>query len=200
MSDNLDNLNVNDSLLTEDKQDIILSSDSSLDDDVEDYYNTGSPIEDKETLLKQLFNTDNRIEILRRSLRGETPRSDGTWVKLPKELAGDEFINKQMCSFRAIVNDINTFTKKNDKECKRILKDSVDAFILDTHGDETVETKDIRTLSKMYEHALELFLGLVEFGHGAKVLNAALTGKSMNLDNEQHNKQRSFMDWVKDSK
>lgn len=188
MDDNLDNLIVDDTLV---------SDTTPVTEEVDEYYNTGTPIEDKETLLKQLFNTDNRIEILRRSLRGETPKSNGDWVKLPKELAGDEFINKQICSYRSIVNDLNTFTKKNDKECKRILKDAVDAFILDAHGEETVETKDIRSLSKMYEHALELFLGLVEFGHGAKVLNAALTGKSMNLDNEQHNKQRSFMDWVK---
>ena len=192
MDDKLDSLDITEPFQPEPISDTLNSNISESEDD---YYNTGTPIEDKETLLKQLFNTDNRIEILRRSLRGETPRGDG-WVKLPKELAGDEFINKQISSFRAVVNDLNTFTKKNDKECRRILKDSVDAFILDAHGDETVQTKDIRSLSKAYEHALELFLGLVEFGHGAKVLNAALTGKSMNLDNEQHNKQRSFMDWV----
>ena len=93
------------------------------------------------------------------------------------------------------MNDLNTFTKKNDKECKRILKDSVDAFLVDAHNDETVHTKDIRTLSKIYEHAIELFLGLVEFGHGAKVLNAALTGKSIAMDDTAR-KERTFMDWV----
>jgi len=158
--------------------------------------NTGTPIDvDKNTLLKQLFNTDDRSEILRRSLRGEIPKGDGSWIKLPKELAGDLFVNKQIAAYRAIVNDLNTFTKKNDKECKRILKDAVDAFLVDSQNDETVDTKDIRTLSKMYEHALELFLGLVEFGHGAKVLNAAITGKSMTFNNEA-NKEKSFMDWV----
>lgn len=183
--DNLDNLNTDDSFTTSKEY-----------DDTQEYYETGTPIDDKETLLKQLFNTDNRIEILRRSLRGETPKGDGkNWIKLPKELAGDTFINKQICSYRSVVNDLNTFTKKNDKECKRILKDSVDAFLCDAHNDETVETKDIRSLSKIYEHALELFLGLVEFGHGAKVLNAALTGKSITMDETQQ-KQNSFMDWV----
>lgn len=165
--------------------------------DYNNYTSTGTPMDmDKETLLKQLFNTDDRSEILRRSLRGEIPKGDGSWIKLPKELAGDLFVNKQVAAYRAIVNEMNAFSKKNDKECKRILKDAVDAFLIDAHNDETVETKDIRTLSKIYEHALELFLGLVEFGHGAKVLNAALTGKSMTFENNGK-KRESFMEWVR---
>lgn len=171
------------------------------DSNYSEYVNTGSPSQDPDTLLKQLFSTNDRIEILRRCLRGETPKGDGTWIKLPKELAGDNFINKQISSVRAIINDTNTFTKKNDKECKKILHDSVESFLLDAHDDETVDTKDIRTLSKIYEHALELFLGLVEFGHGSKVLGSALHGHKLDTEKAEEKKRNSsFMDWIANKK
>ena len=170
-----------------------------LDYSEQEYYNTGTPNEEEKTILKQLFNTEIRTELLRRSLRGETPKGDGTWQKLPKELAGDTFVNKQICSFRSIVNETNSFTKKDDKECKRILKDAVDAFILDMYNDETIETKDMRTLAKMYEHALELFLGLVEFGHGARVLISAINGQKYDMSNNKE-KKNSFGEWLNPQK
>lgn len=165
------------------------------DSNYSEYMSTGTPNEDPNTILRQLFSTNDRIEILRRCLRGETPKGDGTWIKLPKELAGDIFVNKQISSIRAIINDTNTFTRKTDSECKRILKDSVEAFLRDAHDDETVDTRDARTLSKIYEHALELFLGLVEFGHGAKVLASALHGHKLENDKTKE-KTRSFMNWL----
>lgn len=177
--------------MSDDYDDISLDSSGEF-----SFPSTGEAVEDKETFLSQLFNTSNRIEILRRSLRGESPKGDGTWIKVPKELAGDNFINKQISSIKSIINDTNTFTRKDDKECKRILKDSVDAFLLDAWNDETVDTKDIRTLSKIYEHALELFLGLVEFGHGAKVLNAALNGHHLQQDSRPV-KETGIMDFLR---
>jgi hypothetical protein len=159
----------------------------------------GQPYEHKDSLLEQLFAISERTEQLRRSLRGERINSKGQRVKTNEEIAGDDFINKHISAFISKVNETNVFTKKSDWECKRILHESVDAFLLAVINEETIETKDIRTLSKMYEHQLELFLGLVENGHGAKVLNAFLSGTKFNNE-EPKKKDEGFLSFIRSRK
>jgi len=118
------------------------------------------------------------------------------WVKIDnKELAGDRFINKQISALRCIINETNSFTKKNDKECKFILWRGVDAFIRDLVNESTIHKNDMRTLTMSYWGALELFLGLVEFGHGSKVLRDALAG--INSQDTNKNQKVTFTDWLK---
>lgn len=169
-----------------------------LDNDV--YNNsTGEKLDNRESIIEQLFNTERRLEFLRRSWRGEELRNKGKdkmWVKIPnKELAGDRFINKQISALRCTINETNSFTRKDDKECRFILWRSLDAFIRDLVNEPTVNKNDMRTLTMSYWAALELFLGLVEFGHGSKVLRDALAG--INSPEMSNNNKKSISDWFR---
>ena len=160
--------------------------------------NTRGTAPDDKSVIEKLFNTEKRIELLYHDWRGEiqVKTSKGlVWRKMNKELAGDRFINKQMSAMRSIVNVTNSFTRKTDIECSDILFRAVEAFIKDMVNDSTVLKKDYRTLAKSYEHALQLFLGLVEFGHGSKVLRDTMAG--LNTGTETEKKGKSISDWLK---
>lgn len=148
------------------------------------YSDSGNPAENREQVMKDLFNTEERIILLRHNWRGDVKvpkKINGVtkyvWVKdHSKELAPDSFINVQMAALRSVCNPTNAISKKSDTETLRILHDAVDAFIRDLVNEKFIERKNYRTMSKSYEHTIELFLGLPEGGHGAKVLNDALAG------------------------
>lgn len=158
-------------------------------------YKTAEAKDIDKSVLEKLFSTDKRIEHLYRSLRGEYQDGEGNWYKGSYELCGKEFATKQIIAFSQVVNPMNSFSKKSSNECKRILHDAVEAFIGDCYLELTVKDEDVITLSKMYEHALELFLGLVEFGHGAKVLTAALSGQTFDIGKTEEKKQ-GFLGWL----
>lgn len=145
---------------------------------------TGEAVEGREKVMKELYNTEERINLLRHNWRGDVlvPRKINgktrqVWIKdNSREIAPDSFINTQMSAIRSVCNPTNAVTKKSADEVKRILHDAVDAFIRDLVNEEEINRKHYRTMSKQFEHTLELFLGLPEAGHGAKVLNDALAG------------------------
>ena len=155
----------------------------------------GEAISNRETLVSEIFETKERLEKLKHRWRGDI-EINGHWIHKFDPMASDKFINKEISNAESIIDTINSFTKKDATECKRILKDAVDAFILDCVNDESVDVRDIRTMSKSFEHSLELFLGLVEFGHGSKVLTNSLAGLNFK-DPEQGQKKGGVAEWIK---
>lgn len=155
----------------------------------------GTIKEERDSFISKMTSTDKRYLNLWYQLRGYAPDGKGNWKK-GKELSGEEFANKTVASFSSIVNDTNSITRKSSDEVKRILHDAVETFIRDAHTDETVEDNDISVLSKIFEHNLELFLGLVEGGHGSKVITALMTGQKLEL-NAPAKQDSSFMDYLK---
>jgi len=157
---------------------------------------TGEPMDGRESIVENIFNTKHRTEMLRRRWRGDI-LINGEWVhNEDKELASDKFINKQLSQMESVIDTVNSFSRKDANETRRILKDSVDAFILDASDDDSVDNNDIRTMSKGYEHSLELFLGLVEFGHGANVLRDTIAGLNSGDVDRNENKQ-GITEWLR---
>jgi len=156
----------------------------------------GDPMENRQSIVENIFNTKHRIEMLRRRWRGDVLINNEWFHDESKELASDKFINKQLSQMESVIDTVNSFSRKDATEVRRILKDSVDAFILDGVNDESIDTKDLRTMSKGYEHSLELFLGLVEFGHGANVLKDTIAGLNSGDVNRKDGKV-TIGEWVK---
>ena len=155
----------------------------------------GEPMEDRHNVVAEIFNTRRRIEMLRRRWRGDVLINNEWFHDESKELASDKFINKQLSQMESIITETNSFSRKTDVETKRILKDSVHAFIEDAVNDDSVENRDIRTMCKGYEHSLELFLGLVEFGHGANVFKDAMAGLNSG-DVERKGENKTVGQWL----
>lgn len=127
--------------------------------------------------IQILFDTEERLDKIKHEWRGDT-LVNGKWKATFTPLARDYFINKQITAMRAIIDKINVPSRKDKYQCKQILHDSVEAFLLDcvNEPEDMLSVKDMRTMSKTFEHAIELFLGLVEDGHGAEFLKDAFAG------------------------
>jgi hypothetical protein len=131
------------------------------------------------TFTEAIFNVEGRIELITKSWSGEVPVktiNNIKWVRKNDEIVGERFINKAAGAMRVIINESNIITRKTDKECKKILYDANRAFIFDLVNEPTIKNRDYRTLAKSFEHNIELFLGLVEFGHGSRVAVNISTG------------------------
>lgn len=161
----------------------------------EDYEQRGEPIANRESLVSEIFETNDRLERLKHRWRGDI-EVKGVWRNKFEPMASDAFINKQISNAESVIDKINSFTKKDDKECKRILHDAVKTFILDCVDDESVKVENMRTMCKSFEHSIELFLGLVEFGHGATVLTDALAGLGYKQENQNKNRG-GVAEWIK---
>jgi len=142
-----------------------------------------------------LFDTEDRLDKLKHEWRGDI-LVDGKWTNMYKPLARDYFINKQISALRSIIAKENIPSKKTDKECKLILYHSVKAFILDAinEPDDMLSPQDMRTMCKSFEHSIELFLGLVQDGHGAEFLKDALAG--LNTAKPQQEKKTGIKDFM----
>lgn len=154
----------------------------------------GEPMQNRETVLSEIFDIDPRLNALFHRWRGDVVVR-GNWINKFEPLCSDAFINKQLSNVEAVVSKINVVSRKSDSEIKRILHDAVETFILDCVDDESVDDKDIRTMSKSFEHTLELFLGIVAFGHGSKVLQNTMAGVSTPEKDEKKNK--TVAEWLK---
>ena len=160
----------------------------------DEYEDRGDPISNRESFVSELFETNERLERIKHRWRGDV-EVNGVWVQKFEPLASDSFINKQISAIEGVIDKVNSFSKKNDKECKRILHDAVKAFILDAVNDESVSDKNMRTMSKTFEHTIELFLGLVDFGNGSVVLSNTVAG--LGLKQHEGNKNSGgVLQWL----
>jgi hypothetical protein len=150
----------------------------------------------RDSFISKLTSTHERYMNLWYQLRGYAPDIKGNWKYYGKELSGELFANKAVAQFSSIVNDTNSLTRKSEPECKRILHDAVEVFTYDMYLDETIDDSDTFVLAKIYEHNIELFLGLVEAGHGSKVITAILTGQKLEMNNNQ-SQEISLGDWFR---
>lgn len=161
---------------------------------IEDTIPQGEPLASREDLIATIFNTQVRLELMKHRLRGDE-ESNGFWKPTKNGLAPDDFILKQSWAMESIIDTVNSISRKNDVETKKILHEAVRSFILDFLDEEFANEKDMRTLSKAYEHSLELFLGIVEFGHGSNVLKDVSAGLNSNFNPQDKNK--GFLGWLK---
>lgn len=159
------------------------------DDIYEDRKGNGMEQEQRESVIETLFNSKDRLIRTYKSWRGESLNKNNT-----KPLAGNKFLNKQISAMASVIDTTNGITKKTDLECKRILHDAVEAEILDMVNEPTMQEIDMRTFSKIFEHSLELYLGLVEFGHGSKVLKDVSAGLNT-PDSPKEEKKTLFNFW-----
>lgn len=140
----------------------------------------------RDNIVSKLISTNERYNKLWMQLRGYAPNGKGGWKK-GRELCGENFATKTLINFSSVVNELNSLSKKSESEVKRILHDAVQSLLLDMLNEPTIEGKDCRHLSKTFEHSLELFLGLVENGHGSKVMTSLVNGQKLDLGNQiQH--------------
>lgn len=144
----------------------------------------------KQGIVEELYNTTKRVTELISAWAGKAGRGIQR-----RALGGARFLFKTEGAFKSVIATNNAFSKKGDLECQKILYEANRAFIYDMVNDDTVDERDYRTMAKSFEHSMELFLGLVEAGHGAIVLRDSLAG--LNTPQVEDKKRSPLMELIR---
>lgn len=153
----------------------------------------GEPIAEKPTIDK-FFDTENILYSLEKTFRGYQ-KKDGKWVPLLSEpIARDEFINLTINSLRSVINPENIISKKSAEEIEIILLEKNLEFI-DVVEDESPYSPQLdiyfESIVNIYDHSLELFMGLVQGGHGAETLKQIYAGVAKDTNDFYQQKENS---------
>ena len=145
----------------------------------------GETIIDKPT-IDNFFDTENILHSMEKTMRGYQ-KQNGKWIpKLSKPIARDEFINLTINSLRSVINPENIISKKSAEDVEVILLEKNLEFI-DVVQDESPFSPQLElyfeSVVNMHDHSLELFMGLVEGGHGAQTLKEIHAGVARSIDN-----------------
>ncbi len=150
--------------------------------------NSGEAIQEKPTIDK-FFDTENILYCIEKTFRGYQ-KQNHKWVYVTRPIARDEFINITINSLRSVINPENIITKKSAEEIEIILLEKNLEFI-DLCEDESIYTLNgdyFESIINIYDHSLELFMGLVQGGHGAQTLKEIYAGVARGVD-EFHDKK-----------
>ncbi len=153
----------------------------------------GESIVDKPT-IDGFFDTENILYSMEKTMRGYQ-KQNGKWIPLLSDpIARDEFINLTINSLRSIVNPENIISKKSAEDIEIILLEKNLEFI-DVVEDESPFSPQIElyfeSLVNMHDHTLELFMGLVQGGHGAQTLKEIYAGVAKSTDDFYAKKEDS---------
>jgi len=174
-----------------DEDDILLESDKSNYDYEPAPDIGGEPIAEKPT-IDNFFDTENILHSLEKTFRGYQ-KQNKKWVYVTRPIARDEFINLTINSLRSVINPENIISKKSAEEIEIILLEKNLEFI-DLCEDESMYTLNgdyFESIVNIFDHSLELFMGLVQGGHGAETLKQIYAGVANSMDSFHEKKEDS---------
>ncbi len=149
-------------------EDIPILDEESFNDDNYESRSGGESIIEK-TTMERFFDSESILYSIEKQMRGYQ-KSDGKWVYVTKPVARDDFINMTINSLRSVINEGNKISSMEEKEVKFLLLEKNKEFIYSCLDEPTIEDKDMESIINIFDHALQLFMGLVENGVGNKTL------------------------------
>ena len=95
---------------------------------------------------------------------------DGEYKKISDPIARDEFISMMINSLRSVINPNFMTTKITSDEAKELLMEKNEEFIDACNDEPTLDEDYIEYAINLHDIPLQLFMGHVIDGHGAKTL------------------------------
>lgn len=158
-----------------------------------DSSNTGEEITQKPT-IDRFFDPEEILFNIEKTFRG-FQKKNNKWVKLKgvEEVARDEFINVAINSLRSVINQQNMISKLGEEEIETILLEKNLEFIDLCEDEITLEDDYFESVINIYDHALQLFMGLVQGGWNAQTLKEIYAGVAHSPDTNQQKNENSFL-------
>jgi len=127
-------------------------------------------------ILDTIFSPEELLYNLEKTMRGYQ-KENGEWVYKNKPLARSQFISKMVNSLRSIINSQNIASRKEIDAINIILLEKAKEFTFLVFDEESIVEEDTESVLNLHDHALEMFMGIVEGGMG----NSTLRQMSANL-------------------
>jgi len=150
-------------------------------------------IEEKPAIEK-FFDTENILHHLEMTWKGYVKVGDEWEPNGKNAIARDEFINNTINSLRSVINGENMISKMAVEEIEYVLLEKNLEFCYAAHDEPTVDEDDYETFANQFDHALQLFMGLILNGHGANVLTQIYAG--LHQPNNESDRPKTFLESI----
>jgi hypothetical protein len=144
--------------------------------------------------IDNFFNTEQLLQDIEKTMKG-FQKKGGEWsyTTLPK--SRDNFINTTMNSLRSVINQQNMISKMGADEIKNLLLEKNYEFIFLIYDESSVEDEDVETAINIFDHALQLFMGQVEDGHGARTFKQVSAAVAYETEARQKDDSLISLGW-----
>jgi len=123
---------------------------------------------DKPT-IDNFFDTEALLASVEKTMKG-FQKKGGEWVYDSSPKASSEFINMMINSLRSVINPQNMVSSINEQDSEFLLLEKNKEFIFKVYEEPSIEDEDVETIINIFDHSLELFMGQVKNGFGARTL------------------------------
>ena len=107
-------------------------------------------------------------------------------------IARNEFINSTINSLRSVINGENMISKMTEIQIEFLLLEKNLEFDFAMLDEFSVDEDDYETFANQFDHALELFMGIVLNAHGSNVLTQIYAGL-YSPNNDTVNNKNDFL-------
>lgn len=182
---NFDNFDLDSADLDLDTKD----SSKGFEDDYSNMFNDDEKDKQKPT-MDRFFDMETHLYHIEKSMRGYSKVKD-VWVYTNKPHARSHFINYTMNALRSVITEINSISSMTERDIEIVLLEKNKEFIFKALEEPTIDDDMLEPLVNMFDHALELFMGLVAGGHNADTIKQVYAGISR--EKESGNKDDSLL-------
>ena len=123
----------------------------------------------REATIDKVFNPEGFLYSIEKTMRGYQ-QIDNEWVYKNKPLASSSFISKMINSLRSIINTGSAISSKDSEEINFILLEKAKEFTFLVYDEPSIDEEDTESILNIHDHALQMFMGLVEGGKGNSTL------------------------------
>lgn len=150
--------------------------------------------EGNSAVMKNFFDTTQFLSDFKKELQGQVKGPDGRymWPENPQPVAADDFIDDLVNSLRSVINQHSSVSAMSGPKADRILLEKFMAFAKAVVEEPFFKEEKYYLLSENFDHALELFMGLVVEAHGTHVATSLQAGVVAEYNDPNKNNQSMF--------
>lgn len=134
--------------------------------------------------MDNFFNTEQLLQEVEKTMKGYQ-KKEGKWVYSTRPKARDEFINSMINRLRSVINPQNMISYISDEESKFLLLEKNYDFIFSVYDEPSIEDEDVESVINIYDHCLQIFIGQVVEGFGARTLRQIAASVSYEVEKEK---------------
>jgi len=140
--------------------------------------------------IDNFFNTQQLLQEVEKTMKGYQ-KVNGQWVYTTRPKARDEFINSMINRLRSVINQQNMVSYMVEDDIKFLLLEKNTDFIFSVYEESSIDDEDIESTINIYDHAMQIFMGHVNHGFGARTLRQIAAAVAYEVD--ENKKDDSLM-------
>jgi hypothetical protein len=134
--------------------------------------------------IDNFFNTEQLLQEVEKTMKGYQ-KVNNTWKYATRPKARDEFINSMMNRLRSVINQQNMVSYMKEDDIKFLLLEKNKDFIFSIYEEPSIDDEDVESIINIFDHAMQIFMGHVNQGFGARTLRQIAAAVAYEVESEK---------------